>query len=65
MLGPSGSGKTVYLGSLFRELSIQGERGFFLGADNKARLLPVTPGKRRNCASHTNINADTHTNTQK
>jgi hypothetical protein len=37
MLGPSGSGKTVYLGSLFRELSIQGERGFFLGADNKAR----------------------------
>lgn len=37
MLGPSGSGKTVYLGSLFRELSIQGERGFFLGADDRAR----------------------------
>ena len=37
MLGPSGSGKTVYLASLFQEFSTQGEWGFFLGADHKAR----------------------------
>ncbi len=29
-LGPSGAGKTVFLGSLFKQLSTQGEEGFFL-----------------------------------
>ena len=33
-LGASGSGKTVFLASMFKQLSIQGEAGFFLGANN-------------------------------
>lgn len=37
MLGPSGSGKTMYLGSLFQELSIQGEYGFFIEIDDEKR----------------------------
>lgn len=40
ILGPSGAGKTVYLGSLFKQLSTQGEKGFFLKAlDDKQKLL--------------------------
>jgi len=33
MLGPSGSGKTVFLSSLYKKLSTQGEQGFFLQTD--------------------------------
>lgn len=33
MLGPSGSGKTVFLSSLYKKLSTQGELGFFLQVD--------------------------------
>ncbi|MBF2007485.1 ATPase/DNA packaging protein [Chlorogloeopsis fritschii PCC 9212] len=33
-LGSSGSGKTVFLASLFKQLSTQGEYGFFLDVDN-------------------------------
>ena len=37
-LGTSGAGKTVFLGSLFKQLSIQGEKGFFIEvADDKKR----------------------------
>jgi hypothetical protein len=40
ILGPSGAGKTVYLGSLFKQLSTQGEKGFFLNVlDPKQKLL--------------------------
>lgn len=40
MLGPSGSGKTVYLASLFKRLSVQGQFGFHLGVDgNKRKIL--------------------------
>jgi GTPase SAR1 family protein len=41
ILGASGSGKTVFLASMFRELSTQGSRGFFLKAEgvNRPRLL--------------------------
>ena len=39
-LGPSGAGKTVFLASLFKSLSIQGEHGFFLEVeDSKKRSL--------------------------
>jgi hypothetical protein len=40
-LGPSGAGKTVFLASLFKQLSIQGEYGFFLEVEdaNKRRML--------------------------
>ena len=41
MLGPSGSGKTVFLASLYKKLSIQGEHGFFLevdGSEKRKRL---------------------------
>lgn len=40
-LGPSGAGKTVFLASLFKSLSIQGESGFFLKVedDEKRNLL--------------------------
>lgn len=40
-MGASGSGKTVFLASMFRELSTQGSRGFFLKAEgvNRPRLL--------------------------
>lgn len=34
MLGPRGSGKTVYLASLYKKLSTQGELGFFLQVDS-------------------------------
>jgi hypothetical protein len=37
MLGPSGAGKTVFLASLFKELAIQGEHGFFLEVEDKAK----------------------------
>lgn len=37
MLGPSGSGKTVYLASLYKRLSTQGELGFFLEVDGDKR----------------------------
>ena len=33
-LGASGSGKTVFLGSMFKQLSIAGEDGFFLKTNN-------------------------------
>lgn len=33
-LGASGSGKTVFLASMFKELSLQGENGFFFNTDN-------------------------------
>ena len=33
-LGPSGAGKTVFLASLFKSLSIQGEHGFFLEVED-------------------------------
>ncbi|MFQ4141138.1 ATPase/DNA packaging protein [Chlorogloeopsis sp. ULAP02] len=33
-LGPSGSGKTVFLASLFKQLSTQGEYGFFLDVED-------------------------------
>jgi hypothetical protein len=33
MLGPRGSGKTVFLASMYKKLSIQGELGFFLELD--------------------------------
>ncbi|WP_223265315.1 hypothetical protein [Nostoc sp. 'Peltigera membranacea cyanobiont' 210A] len=41
MLGPSGSGKTVFLASMYKNLSTQGEHGFFLevdGAEKRKRL---------------------------
>ncbi|HEY9660390.1 MAG TPA: hypothetical protein V6C65_18210, partial [Allocoleopsis sp.] len=39
-LGPSGAGKTVFLASLFKSLSIQGESGFFIKVeDEKKRNL--------------------------
>lgn len=39
-LGPSGAGKTVFLASLFKSLSIQGEHGFFLEVeDNKKQTF--------------------------
>lgn len=40
-LGPSGAGKTVFLASLFKLLSIQGEHGFFLEVEDakKQNLL--------------------------
>ena len=40
-LGASGSGKTVFLASMFKQLSIQGEDGFFLDANNhqKQKIL--------------------------
>ncbi|MUG94131.1 hypothetical protein F7734_17745 [Scytonema sp. UIC 10036] len=40
-LGPSGAGKTVFLASLFKQLSIQGEHGFFLQVEdaNKRNIL--------------------------
>lgn len=41
MLGPSGSGKTVFLASMYKKLSIQGDNGFFLeidGAEKRKRL---------------------------
>lgn len=40
-LGPSGAGKTVFLASLFKQLSIQGEHGFFLEVEdaNKRSIL--------------------------
>lgn len=40
-LGPSGAGKTVFLASLFKLLSIQGEYGFFLEVEDakKQKLL--------------------------
>jgi GTPase SAR1 family protein len=34
MLGPRGSGKTVFLASLYKRLSTQGELGFFLEVDS-------------------------------
>lgn len=34
MLGPSGSGKTVFLSSLYKQLSTQGDLGFFLKVDS-------------------------------
>jgi GTPase SAR1 family protein len=37
MLGSSGAGKTVFLSSLFKELAIQGEHGFFLEVEDKAK----------------------------
>ncbi|MDJ0554099.1 MAG: hypothetical protein QNJ68_06615 [Microcoleaceae cyanobacterium MO_207.B10] len=42
MLGPSGSGKTVFLSSMYKNLSTQGKRGFFLkfdSAENRKRLI--------------------------
>jgi GTPase SAR1 family protein len=33
-LGPSGSGKTVFLSSMFKQLSTQGDYGFFLEVEN-------------------------------
>lgn len=43
-LGPSGAGKTVFLASLFKALSIQGEHGFFLEVEDstKQNLLNKT-----------------------
>ncbi|MFN6471476.1 MAG: hypothetical protein RMY36_017640 [Nostoc sp. SerVER01] len=41
MLGPSGSGKTVFLASMYKKLSTQGEHAFFLevdGAEKRKRL---------------------------
>ena len=39
-LGLSGAGKTVYLASLFKQLSTQGEQGFFLEIkENTARQM--------------------------
>lgn len=41
MLGPSGSGKTVFLSSMYKKLSTQGEHGFFLevdGSEKRKRL---------------------------
>lgn len=37
MLGPSGSGKTVFLSSLYKKLSTQGELGFFLQVDTSEK----------------------------
>jgi len=37
MLGPSGSGKTVFLASMFKKLSTQGELGFFLEVDGEEK----------------------------
>ncbi|WP_083580248.1 hypothetical protein [Planktothrix tepida] len=34
MLGPSGSGKTVFLASLYKKLSTQGDTGFFLQVES-------------------------------
>lgn len=34
MLGPRGSGKTVFLASMYKKLSIQGDLGFFLEVDS-------------------------------
>ena len=34
-LGASGSGKTVFLASMFKQLSIQGEAGFFFDTNNR------------------------------
>ncbi|MBD2484249.1 hypothetical protein [Planktothrix sp. FACHB-1365] len=34
MLGPTASGKTVFLASLYKKLSTQGDAGFFLEVDN-------------------------------
>lgn len=36
-LGPSGAGKTVFLASLFKALSIQGEHGFFLEVEDSKK----------------------------
>ena len=36
-LGPSGAGKTVFLASLFKALSIQGEHGFFLEVEDSTK----------------------------
>jgi uncharacterized spore protein YtfJ len=36
-LGPSGAGKTVFLASLFKTLSIQGEYGFFLEVEDSKK----------------------------
>lgn len=36
-LGPSGAGKTVFLASLFKSLSIQGEHGFFLEVEDSKK----------------------------
>ena len=44
MLGPSGSGKTVFLASMYKKLSTQGDLGFFLevdGAEKRKRLNKV------------------------
>jgi WD40 repeat protein len=42
-LGTSGAGKTVFLGSLFKQLSIQGEKGFFIEvADSEKRKELIT-----------------------
>jgi hypothetical protein len=41
MLGPRGSGKTVFLSSMYKKLSTQGEHGFFLevdGSEKRKRL---------------------------
>ncbi len=41
ILGPSGSGKTVFLSSMYKKLSTQGEHGFFLevdGSEKRKRL---------------------------
>ena len=37
MLGPSGSGKTVFLASMFKKMSTQGELGFFLEVDGEEK----------------------------
>jgi hypothetical protein len=37
MLGPAGSGKTVFLASMDKKLSIQGESGFFLDIDGQEK----------------------------
>jgi len=37
MLGPSGAGKTVFLASMHKKLSIQGEEGFFIEVQDPVR----------------------------
>jgi len=41
-LGTSGAGKTVFLGSLFKQLSTQGEEGFFLEVADRRKAQKLT-----------------------
>jgi hypothetical protein len=42
MLGASGAGKTVFLASMFKQLSVQGEDGFFLDMKDREKAKALT-----------------------